>query len=173
MTPLSGWRSVLSKPQEPPSTPEVLGFGVRKSPLDPSLLDPPPPKRARKCSCALVRMIEGEGCGPLFVGVDASPPPFPDGLRSKSVNKERLSLFHEIFDFSGGREKRREALGKDSQAPPLLRQRKPYLTGSPPSRQVRRCRQNLSHATIITWKEPIGRKSRGCARTALSDNPVV
>jgi hypothetical protein len=28
-----------------------------------------------------------------------------------------------------------------SQAPPLLRQRKPYLTGSPPSRQERRCRQ--------------------------------
>src|SRR5437588_7472656 len=46
--------------------------------------------------------------------------------------------------------KRREALGKDSQAPPLLRQRKLYLTGSPPSRQVRRCRQNLSHRTIIT-----------------------
>jgi hypothetical protein len=28
-----------------------------------------------------------------------------------------------------------------SQAPPLLRQRKPYLTGSPPSQQERRCRQ--------------------------------
>ena len=30
-----------------------------------------------------------------------------------------------------------------SQAPPLLRQRKPYLTGSPPSRQERRCRQDV------------------------------
>jgi hypothetical protein len=29
------------------------------------------------------------------------------------------------------------------QAPPLLRQRKPYLTGSPPSRQERRCRPNV------------------------------
>ena len=28
-----------------------------------------------------------------------------------------------------------------SQAPPLLRQRKPYLTGSPPSRRESRCRQ--------------------------------
>src|SRR5229473_3977472 len=31
-----------------------------------------------------------------------------------------------------------------SQAPPLLRQRKPYLTGSPPSRQERRCRQEVA-----------------------------
>src|SRR5882757_1655101 len=28
-----------------------------------------------------------------------------------------------------------------SRAPPLLLQRKPYLTGSPPSRRERRCRQ--------------------------------
>src|SRR2546428_11784352 len=39
-------------------------------------------------------------------------------------------------DISEWVEKRREALGKDSQAPPLLRQRKLNLTGSPPSRQV-------------------------------------
>src|SRR6516162_2422963 len=30
-----------------------------------------------------------------------------------------------------------------SQAPPLLRQRKPYLTGSPPSRQKRRYRPDV------------------------------
>ena len=47
-------------------------------------------------------------------------------------------------------QQRREALGKESQAPPLLRQRKPYLTGSPPSRQVRRCRQKLSNEGSIT-----------------------
>src|ERR1700719_3740155 len=37
-----------------------------------------------------------------------------------------------------------------SQAPPLLLQRKPYLTGSPPSRQMRRCRQELSSAPSIS-----------------------
>jgi len=40
--------------------------------------------------------------------------------------------------------KQREQKGRrpgSSQAPPLLRQRKPYLTGSPPSRQERRYRQ--------------------------------
>jgi len=31
----------------------------------------------------------------------------------------------------------------NSQAPPLLRQRKPYLTGSPPSRRERRYRQDV------------------------------
>jgi len=34
-----------------------------------------------------------------------------------------------------------ERRSASSQAPPLLLQRKPYLTGSPPSRQKRRCRQ--------------------------------
>ncbi len=36
----------------------------------------------------------------------------------------------------------REALGS-LKAPPLLRQRKPYLTGSPPSRRGRRCRPDV------------------------------
>ncbi len=38
MTSLSGYRRLRLKPDEPPPTPEVLGFGVRKSPLDLSLL---------------------------------------------------------------------------------------------------------------------------------------
>jgi hypothetical protein len=38
----------------------------------------------------------------------------------------------------GIKQQRRSA---NSQAPPLLLQRKPYLTGSPPSRQERRYRQ--------------------------------
>src|SRR5580692_1277656 len=38
-------------------------------------------------------------------------------------------------------EKKGERRSITSQAPLLLRQRKPYLTGSPPSRQERRCRQ--------------------------------
>jgi hypothetical protein len=36
------------------------------------------------------------------------------------------------------------------QAPPLLRQRKLYLTGSPPSRLERRCRPRVSHEPSIT-----------------------
>src|SRR5258708_11461347 len=43
------------------------------------------------------------------------------------------------FTRTGGR--KRERRSAISQAPPLLLQRKPYLTGSPPSRQVRPCRQ--------------------------------
>src|SRR5207302_11364188 len=67
---------------------------------------------------------------------------------SSLLGRERRQITGNL-DISGPRGERREALGKDSQAPPLRRQRKPYLTGSPPSRQVRRCRQNLSHKTII------------------------
>src|SRR5258706_14537602 len=42
-------------------------------------------------------------------------------------------------EFGGGTKGERRSV--TSQAPPLLRQRKPYLTGSPPSRRERRCRQ--------------------------------
>src|ERR1700722_7393677 len=41
----------------------------------------------------------------------------------------------------GRAEKKERGARCTSQAPPLLRQRKQYLTGSPPSRQERRCRQ--------------------------------
>jgi len=41
----------------------------------------------------------------------------------------------------GQAKKKGERRSVTSQAPLLLRQRKPYLTGSPPSRQERRCRQ--------------------------------
>jgi hypothetical protein len=40
-------------------------------------------------------------------------------------------------------EQKGERRSATSQAPPLLRQRKPYLTGSPPSRQKRRYRQDV------------------------------
>src|SRR5260221_11865014 len=42
-------------------------------------------------------------------------------------------------EFGGGTKGERRSV--TSQAPPLLRQRKPYLTGSPPSRREPRCRQ--------------------------------
>src|SRR5260221_11190110 len=42
-------------------------------------------------------------------------------------------------EFGGGTKGERRSVS--SQAPPLLLQRKPYLTGSPPSRRERRCRQ--------------------------------
>src|SRR5262249_38691934 len=38
-------------------------------------------------------------------------------------------------------------------APPLLRQRKPYLTGSPPSRRVRRYRQGVACAEYTPASE--------------------
>jgi hypothetical protein len=41
-----------------------------------------------------------------------------------------------------------------SRAPPLLRQRKPYLTGSPPSRRERRYRR------VVEWSEYNSRLSR-------------
>src|SRR5947207_14758935 len=48
-----------------------------------------------------------------------------------------------------------------SRAPPLLRQRKPYLTGSPPSRQERRCRQECRVSPSIA-------RDRGDVRTSVS-----
>src|SRR6202008_1850347 len=48
------------------------------------------------------------------------------------------SLNHGEFGQAGQKGERRSVT---SQAPLLLRQRKTYLTGSPPSRQERRCRQ--------------------------------
>src|SRR5258708_18344550 len=42
-------------------------------------------------------------------------------------------------EFGGGTKGERRSV--TSQAPPLLRQRKPYLTGSPPSRREPRVRQ--------------------------------
>jgi hypothetical protein len=53
-----------------------------------------------------------------------------------------------------------------SQAPPLLLQRKPYLTGSPPSRQKRRCRQEcrvprvyrgIAELSAQAFPQPLGR----------------
>src|SRR5215469_694997 len=40
-------------------------------------------------------------------------------------------------------EKKERGARRRSQAPPLLRQRKPYLTGSPPSRRSRRYRLDV------------------------------
>jgi hypothetical protein len=62
---------------------------------------------------------------------------FVPGNKIRSIKWDE----HKAQNNSDLRNKEREALGKTSQAPPLLRQRKPYLTGSPPSRQERRCRQ--------------------------------
>src|SRR5712691_4642163 len=52
----------------------------------------------------------------------------------------------------GGRKGERRSVR--SQAPPLLRQRKPYLTGSPPSRRERRWRQD------VAWGEYSARSGR-------------
>src|ERR1700721_3649835 len=48
----------------------------------------------------------------------------------------------------GRAEKKERGARCTSQAPPLLRQRKPYLTGSPPSRQERRYRQECRLAGL-------------------------
>jgi hypothetical protein len=50
----------------------------------------------------------------------------------------------------GQPEQKNERRSVTSQAPPVLPQRKPYLTGSPPSRQERRYRQDMSSDPIIT-----------------------
>src|SRR6476660_6792263 len=72
----------------------------------------------------------------------------------RTCGYERIRMPHAtlagISIFLGGLKKEGGARYRFSRAPPLLRQRKPYLTGSPPSRQIRRCRQNLSHEIIIT-----------------------
>src|SRR6266849_5908545 len=59
----------------------------------------------------------------------------------------------------GGRKGERRPVR--SQAPPLLRQRKPYLTGSPPSRRERRCRQECRVSPSIA-------RDRGDVRTSVS-----
>src|SRR5258708_29477115 len=64
-------------------------------------------------------------------------------------------------EFGGGTKGERRSV--TSQAPPLLRQRKPYLTGSPPSRRGRRCRQEGR------VRVGIGR-GRGDFRTKVSVN---
>src|SRR5258708_13286704 len=61
---------------------------------------------------------------------------------------------HKAQNNSDRPNKERERRSVTSQAPPLLRQRKPYLTGSPPSRQERRCRQKMSGDPIITREHP-------------------
>src|SRR5438132_12510558 len=58
---------------------------------------------------------------------------------SSAIPRPSSSLSH--GKWNSDREKKRRRRSVPSQAPPLLRQRKPYLTGSPPSRQERRCRQ--------------------------------
>ena len=66
---------------------------------------------------------------------------------AKSVSQTAKELFlpewAPLSDQITGNSDRRdkgERRSATSQAPPLLRQRKPYLIGSPPSRQERRCR---------------------------------
>src|SRR5713101_9759363 len=63
------------------------------------------------------------------------PLPLPGTCQGKTQNKFVKS---QGIRTGGTKGERRSVT---SQAPPLLRQRKPYLTGSPPSRQERRCRQ--------------------------------
>src|SRR5207248_1013253 len=57
-----------------------------------------------------------------------------------------------------GQKERRSATHKRL---PLLRQRKPYLTGSPPSRQERRCRQECRVSQSIA-------RDQGDVRTSVS-----
>src|SRR5260221_9974528 len=64
-------------------------------------------------------------------------------------------------EFGGGTKGERRSV--TSQAPPLLRQRKPYLTGSPPSRRERRCRQEGRGSVSIS-------RDRGDVRTNGSGN---
>src|SRR5258708_13966875 len=63
-------------------------------------------------------------------------------LRGSGQAKAPSSKIRQIIrKWNSDRGKKRRRRSVTSQAPPLLRQRKPYLTGSPPSRQERRCRQ--------------------------------
>src|SRR5215472_5163886 len=71
----------------------------------------------------------------------------------------RLFKAHGKFEEAGKKER---GARYPSQAPPLLRQRKPYLTGSPPPRQGRRCRQKMSRDPSIT---PV----RGDVRTRVGN----
>ncbi len=61
-------------------------------------------------------------------------------LRRRNTSDNTLNRFvkSQGIPTGGTKGERRSAT---SQAPPLLLQRKPYLTGSPPSRQKRRCQQ--------------------------------
>src|SRR5260221_10330483 len=62
-------------------------------------------------------------------------------------------------EFGGGTKGERRSV--TSQAPPLLRQRKPYLTGSPPSPRQRRCPQECRARLGIA-------RDRGRGRTNVS-----
>src|SRR5690242_4863628 len=71
------------------------------------------------------------------------------------MDSELLHLFKGYSDWRAKGERRSEC----SQAPPLLRQRKPYLTGSPPSRQVRRCRQECRVSRVYRGFENLSEGS--------------
>src|SRR5258708_37800439 len=77
-------------------------------------------------------------------------------------------MYSQAFEFvksqgirTGGTKGERRSV--TSQAPPLLRQRKPYLTGSPPSRRERRCRQECRRGVSVA-------RGRGDVRTNVSVN---
>ena len=56
------------------------------------------------------------------------------------------------FGLAGKKGERRSVV---PQAPPLLRQRKPYLTGSPPSRQERRYRPDVECPSIARERQTL------------------
>src|SRR5579872_4001035 len=73
-------------------------------------------------------------------GVDGTVGQLPVSAFISQWLRIRCRVNRQITGNSESRGKR-ERRSVTSQAPPLLRQRKPYLTGSPPSRQERRYRQ--------------------------------
>jgi hypothetical protein len=72
-----------------------------------------------------------------------------DGVIQKRENHFAVAGIGMRKHSGGQKEEKEKRRSANPQAPPLLRQRKPYLTGSPPFRQAADNDQ-MSHTQIIT-----------------------